>query len=60
MINPYMGNLLEQMVFIGPIYYQRLRHLIEDKMYSRLRGPLVAITRQPTHGRCRGGGLRFG
>jgi len=55
-----MGNLLEQMVFIGPIYYQRLRHLIEDKMYSRLRGPLVAITRQPTHGRCRGGGLRFG
>lgn len=60
MINPYTGNLMDSLIFIGPIYYQRLRHMVDDKVYGRARGPLVAITRQPTHGRSRGGGLRFG
>jgi len=60
MFNPYSGKKLENPIFIGPIYYQRLRHLVDDKMYARPRGPVVAITRQPTHGRSRAGGLRFG
>lgn len=60
MFNPYTGKSFENLVFIGPIYYQRLRHLVDDKMYSRSRGVVVALTRQPTHGRRRSGGLRFG
>lgn len=60
MFNPYSGKRLQNLIFIGPIYYQRLRHLVDDKMYARPRGPVVAITRQPTHGRSRAGGLRFG
>lgn len=60
MFNPYSGNKMEALIFIGPIYYQRLRHLVDDKMYARSRGPVVALTRQPTHGRSRAGGLRFG
>lgn len=60
MFNPYSGKRLENLIFIGPIYYQRLRHLVDDKMYARARGPVVALTRQPTHGRSRAGGLRFG
>lgn len=60
MFNPYSGKMFENPVFIGPIYYQRLRHMVDDKVYARSRGPIVAITRQPTHGRSRGGGLRFG
>jgi DNA-directed RNA polymerase II subunit RPB2 len=60
MFNPHSGNQLESQIFIGPIYYQRLRHMVDDKMYARSRGPIVALTRQPTHGRSRAGGLRFG
>ena len=60
MYNPYTGLKLEIPIFIGPTYYQRLRHLVDDKMYARARGPVTGITRQPTHGRSRKGGLRFG
>ncbi len=60
MANPYSGVQYENLVFLGPIFYQRLRHLVDDKMYARSRGVVVALTRQPTHGRRRAGGLRFG
>ena len=48
------------MVFIGPVYYQRLKHLVIDKMHARAYGPNATLTRQPLEGRSRDGGLRMG
>jgi DNA-directed RNA polymerase I subunit RPA2 len=47
-------------VFIGPVYYQRLRHMVSDKFQVRSTGPVNALTRQPIKGRKFGGGIRFG
>ena len=58
--NGYTGRMMETSIFIGPCYYQRLRHCSADKMHSRASGPLVMLTRQPAEGRAREGGLRFG
>jgi DNA-directed RNA polymerase II subunit RPB2 len=58
--NGYTGRMMETSIFIGPCYYQRLRHCSADKMHSRASGPLVMLTRQPAEGRARDGGLRFG
>ena len=58
--NGYTGRMMETSIFIGPCYYQRLRHCSADKLHSRASGPLVMLTRQPAEGRARDGGLRFG
>lgn len=60
MLNPYNGRSLSNLIFIGPIYYQRLKHLVENKIFSRARGAISALTRQPMAGKARDGGLRFG
>ena len=60
MYNGQTGRMMETAIFIGPCYYQRLRHCSADKLHSRASGPLVMLTRQPAEGRAREGGLRFG
>lgn len=56
----YTGEILEAEVFIGPTYYQRLKHLVRDKMHSRSRGNVTMMHHQPSEGRSRDGGLRTG
>jgi DNA-directed RNA polymerase II subunit RPB2 len=58
--NGFNGRQMETKLFIGPTYYQRLKHMVEDKVHSRATGPMVLLTRQPAEGRTRDGGLRFG
>ena len=58
--NGLTGEQLESSIFIGPAFYQRLKHMVTDKQHSRSIGPMVNLTRQPAEGRSRDGGLRFG
>jgi DNA-directed RNA polymerase II subunit RPB2 len=58
--NGMTGHQLESSIFIGPCFYQRLKHMVADKQHSRSIGPMVNLTRQPAEGRSRDGGLRFG
>ena len=58
--NGMTGEQLETEIFIGPAFYQRLKHMVKDKVHSRAYGPMVVLTRQPAEGRSRDGGLRFG
>lgn len=54
------GQQMETSIFIGPVYYQRLKHMVNDKQHSRSIGPMVNLTRQPAEGRSRDGGFRVG
>jgi len=58
--NGLTGEQHECSIFMGPIFYQRLKHMVNDKQHSRSIGPMVNLTRQPAEGRSRDGGLRFG
>jgi DNA-directed RNA polymerase II subunit RPB2 len=58
--NGLTGEQIETSVFMGPCFYQRLKHMVRDKQHSRSIGPMVNLTRQPAEGRARDGGLRFG
>ena len=58
--NGLTGEQIKSEIFIGPVFYQRLKHMVNDKQHSRSIGPMVNFTHQPAEGRSRDGGLRFG
>jgi DNA-directed RNA polymerase beta subunit len=60
MYNGMTGEPIETNIFIGPVFYQRLKHMVNDKQHSRSIGPMVNLTRQPAEGRSRDGGFRIG
>ena len=58
--NGMNGEQIHTDIFMGPTFYQRLKHMSSDKIHSRSTGPIVTLTRQPAEGRSAHGGLRFG
>ena len=58
--NGFTGKQLKTKIFIGPTYYQRLKHMVEDKIHSRAAGPCGSFNKTAIEGRSRDGGLRFG
>jgi DNA-directed RNA polymerase II subunit RPB2 len=60
MYNGFTGEEIEMGLYIKPTYYQRLKHMVDDKIHARPEGIIQTLTRQPTEGRSKDGGLRFG
>ena len=60
MINGQTGEMMKSLIYFGPVYYQRLKHMVIDKVHARSRGGHTRMTRQPFEGRRRMGGLRIG
>ncbi|MBI4176730.1 MAG: DNA-directed RNA polymerase subunit A', partial [Candidatus Aenigmarchaeota archaeon] len=54
------GKMLKARILIGPCYYQKLHHMVANKIQGRARGPVTLLTKQPTAGRAKQGGLRLG
>lgn len=59
-IHPKTGEVMESALYTGVVYYQVLKHLVEEKVHARNRGPVTKLNKQPVEGRRRDGGLRIG
>ena len=60
MFNGKTGQEFKARIYVGNMYYFRLKHMVANKLHSRASGRIQLLTRQPIEGRAKGGGLRLG